>query len=50
MSSTTPIPSYEQARARQRSEVAYRCKIAADVCAFASMTGQAWAVNGGRKL
>jgi hypothetical protein len=50
MSSTTAIPSYEQARARQRSEVADRCKIAADVGALASMTGQAWAVNGGRKL
>jgi hypothetical protein len=50
MSSTPAIPSHERARARQRSEVADRCKIAADVRAFASMTGQAWAVNGGRKL
>jgi len=49
MGSTTAIPSHEQAPARQRSEVADRCKIAADVGAFASMTGQAWAVNGGRK-
>jgi hypothetical protein len=50
MSSTTAIRSYEQACARQRSEVAVRCKIAAGVCAVASMTGQAWAVNGGGKL
>ncbi len=50
MSSTTAIPSHEQARARQRSEVAVRSKIAAEECPFVSMTGQAWAVNGGGKL
>jgi hypothetical protein len=50
MGSPAAISSYEQARSRHRSEVADRCKIAPDVRAFASMTGQAWAVNGGRKL
>jgi hypothetical protein len=50
MSSTTAICSYEQARARDRSEVADRCSIAADVCAFGSVTGHPWVVNGGREL
>jgi hypothetical protein len=50
MSSTPTISSYEQARAGRRSEVADRSNIAADVCSFSRVTGQAWAVNDGREL
>jgi hypothetical protein len=49
MSSTAAISSSEHARSRDRSEVADRCSIAADVCAFGFVTGQAWVVNGGRE-
>ena len=50
MSFTAAIFCYEQARACDRLEVAEGCRIAADVCAFGSVTGQGWVVNGGRGL